>query len=98
MKWIVALIICFGDNCQPGWIPDTFANKADCEMYGELYSSQARKVYPESEGQLFCIQEDALDEARANAIKEGLVLKPAPTLAVLNDYLEKNPPAPILPQ
>jgi len=59
---------------------------------------QAQKLYPESQGQLLCIIEDALVEARANAIKEGLTLKPAPTLAQLNDFLSKNPPAPSIPQ
>ena len=99
MKWILALVICFGETCQPGWVPtDTFVSKSECEMYANLYMEQAQKLYPESQGQLLCIIEDALVEARANAIKEGLTLKPAPTLAQLNDFLSKNPPAPSIPQ
>jgi hypothetical protein len=99
MKWIVALVICFGETCQPGWIPtDTFVSKPECEMYSELYVEQAKKIYPNSQGQLFCIIEEALAEAKANAQKEGFTIKPAPTLAQLNEYMEKNPPAPSLPQ
>ena len=99
MKWIVALVICFGDTCQPGWVPtDTFASKTECEMYAGRYSEQAQKLYPESQGQLLCIYEDALADAAINAQKEGFELKPAPTLAQLNEFLKKNPPAPSLPQ
>ena len=99
MNWIVALVICFGQTCQPGWVPtDTFASKADCEMYSELYVEKAKILYPDSQGQLFCIYENALAEAKDMAVKEGVMLKPAPTLAMLNDYLEKNPPAPNVPK
>ena len=67
-------------------------------MYANLYMEQAKKLYPDSNGQLLCIIEDALAEAKLNAEKEGFTIKPAPTLAQLNEYLEKNPPAPSLPQ
>ena len=98
MNWIVALVICFGQTCQPGWVPsDTFASKADCEMYSELYVKQAQILYPESQGQLFCIVEEALAEAKDMAVREGVILKPAPTLAMLNDFIAKNPPAPANP-
>ena len=99
MKWILALVICFGDTCQPGWVPtDTFVSKPECEMYATLYMEQAKKLYPDSNGQLMCIYENALAEAKLNAEKDGLTIKPAPTLAQLNDYLEKHPPAPSTPQ
>jgi|DEB0MinimDraft_6_1074348.scaffolds.fasta_scaffold193334_2 hypothetical protein len=95
MNWIVAMIICFGTTCQPGWIPDDkFQLKADCEMYAEIYSSKAQQAYPDSTGQLFCITENVLEDARANAEKEGFILKPAPSLTVMMKYLEANPPAP----
>jgi len=67
-------------------------------MYSELYVEKARTIYPDSQGQLFCIVEDALAEAKDMAVKEGIVLKPAPTLAMLNDFIEKNPPAPDVPK
>jgi hypothetical protein len=99
MKWIVALVICFGEVCQPGWVPtDTFVSKPECEMYATLYMEQAQLAYPESNGQLFCVLEDGLEQARTNAAKEGLTLKPAPTLKILTEYVEKHSPAPGIPQ
>jgi hypothetical protein len=99
MKWILALVICFGETCQPGWVPtDKFVSKPECEMYATLYMEQAKKLYPDSQGQLMCIYENTLAEAKVNAEKEGFTIKPAPTLAQLNDYLEKHPPAPDVTQ
>ena len=82
MKFIMVIIICFGANCQAIWEQTWYTTIDECLAQSQPARNYMMNTYPESSGQIYCMDEQEFDEYY-NFLREGgkptIDLLPEPT-------------------
>lgn len=60
MEWMVLIQMCFGSVCEFFYVPELFTVVEDCAEYSKQYGAVLANMFPQSSGEIACIDSKML--------------------------------------